>query len=154
VQITMAERFGVDGRGKMYEETGAIRDVIQNHMLQVVASLAMEAPSCGNCEAVRDAKAALLSSIVPLDADDVVRGQFAGYRDEADVARDSEVETFAALRLSIDSWRWAGVPFYIRAGKRLPVTCAEVVVELKRPPLGVFGEAQPGHPNHLRIRLS
>jgi glucose-6-phosphate 1-dehydrogenase len=154
VQITMAERFGVDGRGRMYEETGAIRDVIQNHMLQVVASLAMEAPSCGSCEAVRDAKAAVLSSIVPLEPGDVVRGQFAGYRDEPDVAPGSTVETFAALRLYIDSWRWAGVPFYIRAGKRLPVTCAEVIVEMKRPPLSVFGEKQPGHPNHLRIRLS
>jgi glucose-6-phosphate 1-dehydrogenase len=153
VQITMAERFGVDGRGRLYEETGAIRDVIQNHMLQVVASLAMEAPGSGRAEAIRDAKSAVLDAIQPLRPEDVVRGQFHGYRDEPGVAADSDVETFAALRLSIDSWRWAGVPFYIRAGKQLPVTCAEVVVELKQPPRAVFGEPHV-HPNHLRFRLS
>jgi glucose-6-phosphate 1-dehydrogenase len=152
VQITMAESFGIEGRGKMYEETGAIRDVIQNHMLQVVACLAMEAPGSGNPEAIRDAKTALLRAILPLDPASVVRGQYRGYREEADVAADSRVETYAAVQLSIDSWRWAGVPFYIRAGKRLPVTCAEVIVEMKAPPRAVFGEP-PGHANHLRFRL-
>jgi glucose-6-phosphate 1-dehydrogenase len=154
VQITMAESFGVDGRGRLYEETGAIRDVVQNHMLQVVACLAMEAPGSGNPEAVRDAKAAVLDAVVPLDPDGVVRGQVRGYRDVPGVAADSDVETFAALRLYIDSWRWAGVPFYIRAGKSLPVTCAEVIVEMKPPPRAVFGEPPAGRANHLRFRLS
>jgi glucose-6-phosphate 1-dehydrogenase len=154
VQITMAESFGVDGRGRLYEETGAIRDVVQNHMLQVVACLAMEAPGSGNPEAVRDAKTSVLDAIVPLDPSSVVRGQFRGYRAEPGVAADSRVETFAAVRLYIDSWRWAGVPFYIRAGKSLPVTCAEVLVEMKPPPRAVFGEADEGHTNYLRFRLS
>ena len=154
VQITMAEDFGVAGRGRLYEETGAIRDVVQNHMLQVVACLAMEAPGSGNPEAIRDAKTAVLAAIPPLDPASVVRGQFRGYHDEPGVAADSRVETFAALRLTIDSWRWAGVPFYIRAGKRLPVTCAEVIVELKPPPRAVFDETIAGRANHLRLRLS
>ena len=154
VQITMAESFGVAGRGRMYEETGAIRDVIQNHMLQVVACLAMEPPGGGNSEAIRDAKAAVLAAIAPLDPATVVRGQFRGYHDEPGVAADSRVETFAALRLEIDSWRWAGVPFFIRAGKRLPVTCAEVIVEMKVPPRAVFDETVRGAANHLRFRLS
>ena len=154
VQITMAESFGVAGRGRLYEETGAIRDVVQNHMLQVVASLAMEAPGSGNPEATRDAKAAVLEAMVPLQPDGVVRGQFRGYHDEPGVAADSRVETFAALRLYIDSWRWAGVPFYIRAGKSLPVTCAEVSVEMRPPPRAVFGETGAGNANHLRFRLS
>jgi glucose-6-phosphate 1-dehydrogenase len=154
VQITMAESFGVAGRGRLYEDTGAIRDVIQNHMLQVVACLAMEAPGGGNSEAVRDAKTAVLTAIAPLAASSVVRGQFRGYHDERGVAADSQVETFAALRLEIDSWRWAGVPFYIRAGKRLPVTCAEVIVALKAPPRAVFDEIGGRDANYLRFRLS
>jgi glucose-6-phosphate 1-dehydrogenase len=156
VQIIMAESFGVDGRGRLYEETGAIRDVVQNHMMQVVASLAMEEPASGHAEALRDARTRILEAITPLDPVNVVRGQFRGYRDEKGVAPDSSVETFAAVRLSIDSWRWAGVPFYIRAGKCLPVTCTEVLVELKQPPRSVFGEAPSnrGDANHLRFRLS
>jgi glucose-6-phosphate 1-dehydrogenase len=154
VQITMAESFGVDGRGRLYEETGAIRDVIQNHMLQVVANLAMEAPASPRPEAIRDAKSAVLAAMLPIEPGAVVRGQFRGYRDEPGVAADSAVETFAAVRLYIDSWRWAGVPFYIRVGKRLPVTCAEVIVEMKPPPCQVFGAADTGHANHLRFRLS
>ncbi|MEO7730357.1 MAG: glucose-6-phosphate dehydrogenase [Kofleriaceae bacterium] len=156
VQITMAETFGVKGRGRLYEETGAIRDVVQNHMLQVVACLAMEAPSSGEPEAIRNAKASLLEAIKPLTADSLVRGQFRGYREEPDVATDSRVETFAALRLDIDSWRWAGVPFYIRAGKCMPVTCAEVLVTLRPPPRAVFGEplSALAHSNSLRFRLS
>jgi glucose-6-phosphate 1-dehydrogenase len=156
VQITMAEDFGVKGRGRLYEETGAIRDVIQNHMLQVIACLAMEAPAGGAPEALRDAKARVLEAIEPIAADSVVRGQFRGYHDEPGVAADSRVETFAAVRLGIDSWRWAGVPFYIRVGKCLPVTCTEVLVELRPPPRSVFGEkpAALERTNHLRFRLS
>ncbi len=152
----MAENFGVEGRGRLYEETGAIRNVVQNHMMQVVASLAMEEPASGHAEALRDARTRILEAIAPLEPANVVRGQFRGCRDEKGVARDSSVETFAAVRLSIDSWRWAGVPFYIRAGKCLPVTCTEVLVELKQPPRSVFGEAPPnrGDANHLRFRLS
>jgi glucose-6-phosphate 1-dehydrogenase len=156
VQITMAEDFGVKGRGKLYEETGAIRDVIQNHMLQVIACLAMEAPGGGDPEALRDAKTRVLEAIEPITADRVVRGQFRGYHDEPGVAADSRVETFAAVRLGIDSWRWAGVPFYIRVGKCLPVTCTEVLVELRPPPRAVFGEKASAlaRANHLRFRLS
>jgi glucose-6-phosphate 1-dehydrogenase len=154
VQITMAEAFGVNGRGKFYEETGAIRDVVQNHLLQVVSLLAMEAPGGRSTEAVRDEKAQAFRSMRPLQAGDVVRGQFRGYRDEEGVARDSQVETFAALRLYIDSWRWAGVPFFIRAGKHLPVTATEVLVELKRPPVNVFADCANAPPNHFRFRLS
>ena len=156
VQITMAEDFGVTGRGRLYEETGAIRDVIQNHMLQVIACLAMEAPSGGDPEALRDAKTRVLEAIEPIVPAHVVRGQYRGYKDEPDVAADSRVETFAAVRLGIDSWRWAGVPFYIRVGKCLPVTCTEVLVELRPPPRSVFGEKLSAleHTNHLRFRLS
>ena len=125
VQITMAERFGVEGRGRFYEETGAIRDVIQNHMLQVVACLAMDAPASGDSTALRNEKARILEAIAPLDPASVVRGQFRGYHDEPGVAADSRVETFAAVRLHVDTWRWAHVPFYIRAGKCLPVTCTD-----------------------------
>jgi glucose-6-phosphate 1-dehydrogenase len=155
VQITMAESFGIKGRGKLYEETGAIRDVLQNHLLQVVACLAMEEPDSGSPDAIRDAKARVLKAIDPLRAADVVRGQFDGYRREPNVARDSAVETYAAVRLAIDSWRWAGVPFYIRAGKCLPVTCTEVLVELKAPPRSVFGEelSGPRAVNYVRFRL-
>jgi len=154
VQITMAEQFGVGERGQFYEETGAIRDVVQNHMLQVTALLAMEPPTGGDHEAIRDETTKVFEAMVPLRRSDVVRGQYAGYRQEAGVAADSNVETFAAVRLHLDMWRWSGVPFYIRAGKCLPVTTTEVVVELKRPPQNVFGEKEPGHPNHLRFRLS
>ena len=154
VQITMAESFGVMGRGKFYEETGAIRDVVQNHLVQVAALIACEAPNGHDPEAVRDAKTRVLEAMRPLRAADVVRGQFRGYRAEDGVAADSTVETFAAVRLAIDTWRWADVPFYIRAGKCLPVTTTEVVVELRRPPLSVFGEAETGRSNYLRFRLS
>ena len=155
VQIVMAEDFGVQGRGRMYEETGAIRDVVQNHMLQVVASLAMEEPASGHSEALRDARTRILQAITPLQPADVVRGQFRGYLDEDGVSPGSTVETFAAVRLAVDSWRWAGVPFYIRTGKCLPTTCTEVFVQLKRPPRMVFGEPSPcGEANHLRFRLS
>jgi glucose-6-phosphate 1-dehydrogenase len=154
VQITMAEAFGVNGRGKFYEEAGAIRDVIQNHLLQVVALLAMEAPGGRGLEAVRDEKAQAFRSMRALQPGDVVRGQFRDYREEEGVARDSLVETFAALRLYIDSWRWADVPFYIRAGKHLPVTATEVLVELKRPPVNVFADCAHARPNHFRFRLS
>jgi glucose-6-phosphate 1-dehydrogenase len=154
VQITMAEKFGVEGRGKFYEEAGAIRDVLQNHLLQVASLLAMEAPSTRGTEAVRDEKAQAFRSMRPLEPGDVVRGQFRGYRKEAGVAPDSKVETFAAVRLQIDSWRWAGVPFYIRAGKCLPVTATEVLVELKRPPIALFPDCTAAPPNRFRFRLS
>jgi glucose-6-phosphate 1-dehydrogenase len=150
----MAETFGVQGRGKFYEEAGAIRDVLQNHLLQIVSLLAMEAPGGRGTEAVRDEKAQAFRSMRPLDPAEVVRGQFRGYRREAGVAADSQVETFAAVRLHIDSWRWAGVPFYIRAGKHLPVTATEVLVELKRPPVSLFADCEAARPNHFRFRLS
>jgi glucose-6-phosphate 1-dehydrogenase len=153
VQITMAEDFGVQGRGAFYDEAGAIRDVLQNHLLQILALLAMDAPSVHGPDAVRAERARLLSAIRPLDASSVVRGQFAGYRDEPGVAPESGVETYVAARFAIDTWRWAGVPFLIRAGKRLPVTATEVVVEFRRPPIELFGELVPSHSNHLRIRL-
>ena len=154
VQITMAEEFGVQGRGKFYEEAGAIRDVVQNHLLQVASLLAMEAPSTRGTESVRDEKAQALRSMRPLEPADVVRGQFRGYRQEEGVAPDSNVETFAAVRVQIDSWRWAGVPFYIRAGKCLPVTATEVLVELKRPPVALFPDCMAAPPNRFRFRLS
>jgi glucose-6-phosphate 1-dehydrogenase len=154
VQVTMAESFGVAGRGRFYEEAGAIRDVVQNHMLQVLAMLAMDAPAERDPEALRDEKSRLLKSIRPLTPKQVVRGQFDGYRDEDGVARDSTVETFAAVRLHIDSWRWSGVPFLIRAGKRLPTTVTEVLVEFRRPPQIVFDEPHPGDPNAVRFGLS
>jgi glucose-6-phosphate 1-dehydrogenase len=159
VQITMAENFGVAGRGKFYEEVGAIRDVVQNHLLQVTALLAMDPPLPNYPDGQRDQKSLLLKSICPLDPADVVRGQYKGYKEEEGVAQDSQVETFAALCLSIDNWRWAGVPFYIRAGKCLPITSTEVLVQLKRPPLDVFASTifagtinEPA--NFLRFRLS
>ena len=152
VQITMAERFGVEGRGAFYEEVGALRDVVQNHLLQVVAHLALEAPAGGGGDVLRDERAKLLRAIRPLQPRDVVRGQYAGYRNEDGVAARSSVETFVALRLAIDSWRWEGVPFWIRAGKRLPVTATEVHVALKRPPLRVFDGAA-SMPNYFRFRL-
>ncbi|HUZ83819.1 MAG TPA: glucose-6-phosphate dehydrogenase [Gaiellales bacterium] len=153
VQITMAESFGVAGRGRFYEEAGALRDVVQNHLLQVMALLAMEAPSRHDRESVRDSKARLLEAIHPPRHGDLVRGQFAGYRSEDGVAADSRVETYAALRLHVDTWRWAGVPFLIRAGKCLPVTATEVLVELRRPPIDLFDERIPGQTNYLRFQL-
>jgi glucose-6-phosphate 1-dehydrogenase len=151
VQITLAERFGVQGRGRFYEETGAIRDVVQNHMLQVVGFLAMEPPVGTYHESIRDEQVKVFRAIRPLSPDDLVRGQFAGYRDEDGVAPDSTVETFAAVRLHIDSWRWDAVPFLVRAGKRLPITTTEVRVTLKRPPLHQLG---PVGTNYVRFRLS
>jgi glucose-6-phosphate 1-dehydrogenase len=153
VQITMAEHFGIGGRGQLYESLGAIRDVVQNHLLQVVALLAMEPPSSRGGEALRDEKVKVFKSIRPLSPKEVVRGQYRGYRDEDDVARDSKVETYAALRLHIDSWRWDGVPFFIRAGKRLPVTATEVLVRFKRPPQKLFAGGMPERPNYVRFRL-
>lgn len=154
VQLTMAEDFGVAGRGKFYEEVGAIRDVVQNHLLQLVAVLTMDAPSSEDNDAIRDEKAILLKAIRPLDPANVVRGQYRGYRQEEGVAPDSQVGTFAAVKLSIDSWRWADVPFYIRAGKYLPVRATELMVQLKNPPLAVFGEAEPPRSNYYRFRIS
>jgi len=154
IQITLAENFGVETRGKFYEEVGAIRDVVQNHMLQILALLAMDAPVGNDPETMRDEKHRLLKSIRTLSPADVVRGQYRGYRQTEGVAPDSKVETFAALRLHIETWRWAGVPFYIRVGKQLPVTANEVMVELKYPPQAVFDDVQKGHPNYFRFRLS
>jgi glucose-6-phosphate 1-dehydrogenase len=153
VQITMAESFGVKGRGKFYEETGVIRDVIQNHLLQVVSYLAMEAPSSTYPEAIRDEQAKVLRTVRPMSAEHLVRGQFRGYRDEPGVAKDSFMATYAALRLYVDSWRWDGIPFYVRAGKSLATTCTEVMVELKNPPQVVFKEPPPKMGNYLRFRL-
>lgn len=154
VQITMAEDFGVAGRGRFYEEAGAIRDVVQNHLLQLVSLIAMEPPAGFGPRAQRDAKAALFNVMRPIDPAESVRGQFVGYRDEDGVAKDSNVETFVALTLHIDSWRWAGVPFHIRAGKCLPVKAAEVVVELNQPPIDVFGtKASQQARNYVRFRI-
>ncbi len=154
VQITMSESFGVEGRGGFYDEVGALRDVVQNHLLQVLALVAMEPPIAADAEALRDEKVKVLRSVTPLGAGDVVRGQFAGYLKEDGVAAASDVETFIALRFHIDNWRWAGVPFYIRTGKQLPVTATEVLVEFKRPPQSFFADAEnPPHPNHLLFRL-
>jgi glucose-6-phosphate 1-dehydrogenase len=150
VQITMAEDFGVQGRGRFYEEVGAVRDVVQNHLLQVIALLAMDPPIGRGADAVRDEKLRIFRAMQPLAPADLVRGQFRGYRDEDGVAADSRVETFAALRLHINTWRWAGVPFHIRAGKRLAVTATEVRVELRPPPQAVF---DAGAPNYFRFRL-
>ncbi len=156
IQITMAEDFGVQGRGAFYDEVGALRDVVQNHMLQTASLLAMEPPVGTGVEAVRDAKEKVFSAMDALTSDDLVRGQFDGYRKEAGVAPDSDVETFAAVRVNIDSWRWGGVPFYIRAGKNLPVTVTEVRVELHRPPQAVFSEFEtmPRDTNYLRFRMN
>jgi glucose-6-phosphate 1-dehydrogenase len=151
VQITMAERFGVEGRGRFYEEAGAIRDVIQNHLLQIVGFLAMEPPTLTYHESIRDEQAKVFRMIRPLNSDDLVRGQFCGYRTEDGVASDSTVETFAAVRLFIDSWRWEGVPFFIRTGKSLAMTATEVLVTLKAPPLTKLA---PGQANYVRFRLT
>ncbi len=152
VQLTMAENFGVQGRGAFYDGTGTIRDVVQNHLFQVLANLTMEAPVRTDSESMRDEKVKVLKAIPPLDAKNVVRGQFRGYRNESGVAPDSKVETFAALRLEIDSWRWQGVPFYIRAGKCLPVTCTEMIVRLRRPPT-MYHDLDL-KPNYFRFRIN
>jgi glucose-6-phosphate 1-dehydrogenase len=155
VQITMAEDFGVDGRGRFYESVGALRDVVQNHLLQVVALLAMEPPAGADEEALRDERSKLFRQIRTVEPPDVVRGQFRGYRDEDGVDPQSDVETFVALRMEIDSWRWAGVPWLVRTGKHLPVTATEAVVEFNAPPRLLFSPpgSRPPHPNHLRFRL-
>jgi len=152
VQITMAENFGVQGRGAFYDQTGAIRDVIQNHLLQVLSNLAMEPPVRTDSESIRDEKVKVLMAIPPLREQNVIRGQFRGYRAERGVAPESRVETFAALRLNIDSWRWQGVPFYIRAGKSLAVTCTEIVVRLRQPP--TMYHRFDLEPNYCRLRIS
>ena len=154
VQVTMAEGFGVEGRGKFYEEAGVIRDVMQNHLLQVVSYLAMEAPASASPDSTRDEQAKVLRTIRPLAPDQVVLGQFEGYRNEEGVAPGSRVPTFGAMRLAIDSWRWDGVPFFVRAGKALARSVVEVMVELRHPPNVVFGERLPHDGNYVRFRLS
>jgi len=152
VQITMAEDFGIQGRGPFYDKTGAIRDVIQNHLFQVLSNLAMEPPARLDSESIRDEKVKVLKAIPPVAENDLVRGQFRGYRNENGVARDSQMETLAALKLEINSWRWKGVPFYIRAGKCLPVTCTEIVARFRKPPSLIPAEVLKE--NHLRLRLN
>ncbi|MGB7732044.1 MAG: glucose-6-phosphate dehydrogenase [Candidatus Acidiferrum sp.] len=152
VQLTMAENFGVQGRGAFYDETGAIRDVIQNHLFQILSNLAMEAPVRTESETVRDEKVKVLKAMPAIKEADIVRGQFRGYLAEPGVAKDSKMETFAALRLEVDSWRWKGVPFYIRAGKNLPVTCTEVMAKFRYPPTVIPSSKLTQ--NHLRFRVS
>jgi glucose-6-phosphate 1-dehydrogenase len=152
VQITMAEDFGVQGRGAFYEGVGAIRDVVQNHLFQVLANLAMEPPVRTDSESIRDEKVKVLKAMLPLETKNLVRGQFRGYLQEPGVKPDSHVETFAALKLEVDSWRWRGVPFYIRAGKSLPVTCTEVVIRLRQPPTMYHGYGLKS--NYVRMRIS
>jgi glucose-6-phosphate 1-dehydrogenase len=152
VQITMAEDFGIQGRGAFYDQTGTILDVMQNHLFQILANLAMEPPAREDSESVRNEKVKVLQAIAPVDTNDICRGQFRGYQSEKGVAQGSKVETFAALRLGINSWRWEGVPFYLRAGKCLPVTCTEVLVKFRRPPVGVFSSEASS--NYMRIRIS
>lgn len=156
IQITLAESFGVNGRGSFYETAGCLRDVIQNHIFQVVSLLAMEPPVNREFVAVHTEKAKVFQAMRRLDCDDIVRGQYEGYRDEPNVAKDSTVETYCALRLYIDSWRWRGVPWYLRSGKCLPLTAHEVLVELKPPPQDLFSDSipSPGQGNYLRFRLS
>jgi glucose-6-phosphate 1-dehydrogenase len=153
VQITMAEDFGIQGRGAFYDQTGTIRDVVQNHLLQVLTNLAMEPPVRTDSESIRDEKVKVLKAIPALTENNVVRGQFRGYRSEQGVAPDSKMETFAALRFEINSWRWQGIPFYIRAGKNLPVTCTELLIRLRRPP-SILPTHEDLKPNHLRFRIS
>jgi glucose-6-phosphate 1-dehydrogenase len=152
VQITMAENFGVQGRGAFYEQAGALRDVVQNHLLQLLCNIAMEPPPNTDIERVRDEKVKVLRSIRTLAPKDIVRGQFEGYRDEPGVKKDSQIETYVALHLAIDSWRWKGVPFYIRAGKSMPVTATEVFVKLRQPP-AIFADGAPDH-NYFRFRVT
>jgi len=156
VQITLSEDFGVEGRGAFYESAGCLRDVVQNHLFQIVALLAMEPPADREYGAVHNEKAKVFQAMRPLQSDDLVRGQYAGYRDEPDVAKNSNVETYCALRLFIDSWRWEGVPWYLRSGKYLADTATEVLVTLKPPPQRLFADASPtdGRTNYLRFRLS
>jgi glucose-6-phosphate 1-dehydrogenase len=151
VQLTMAEDFGVQGRGGFYDSAGTIRDVIQNHMFQVLSNLAMEPPARLDSESIRDEKVKVLKSVRALEPGDLVRGQFRGYREEKGVAPNSQVETFASMRLMVDSWRWEGVPFYIRSGKLLPVTCTEIFARLRRPPSILYDKSAE---NHLRFRIS
>ena len=153
VQITMAEKFGVEGRGRLYEELGAVRDVVQNHLLQVLAILAMEPPVGTGPEAIRDEKMKVLRGVQHPGRKGIVRGQYRGYKDEAGVDAASDIETYAALRFEIDSWRWAGVPFFVRTGKRLPVTATEVMATFRRPPQRLFDETLPPRANYLRFRL-
>ena len=150
----MAEEFGIRGRGKFYEEVGAIRDVVQNHLLQVMVLLTMDPPASSSAVCIRDEKIRIMRAIRSVDPSCVVRGQFKGYRNEPGVSPDSQVETFVALCFYIDNWRWAGVPFYIRAGKCLPLTATEVFVSLKNPPHWVFGDGASSHPNYFRFRLN
>ena len=152
IQITMAENFGVQGRGGFYEQVGTIRDVMQNHLFQVLVNLAMEPPVRTDSESIRDEKVKVLRAMPPLETTNLVRGQFRGYRQEPGVAADSKVETFAAMKLEVDSWRWRGVPFYLRAGKNLPVTCTEIVVRLRKPP--TMYENYDLKSNYVRIRIS
>lgn len=156
VQITMAESFGVEGRGRFYDSVGAIRDVLQNHLLQILALLAMEPPLGTSAEAIRDEQAKLLKAIRPLEPGDLVRGQYEGYLNEDGVAHGSDTETFTAVRFFVDTWRWAGVPFIVRTGKKLPVTTTEIRAEFQVPPQRVFAlsESGPLAPNYLRMRLS
>ena len=154
IQITMAENFGVQDRGRFYDETGALRDVLQNHMLQVLAQLTMDPPAGEEYEAMRDQKAALLKAVRPLEASDMVRGQYAGYQSVPGVRARSTTETFVAVKLHIDSWRWAGVPIFIRVGKFLPVTATEIMVHFKRPPRETFDELVPMSSGHVRMRIS
>lgn len=155
VQVTLAEDFGVGARGKFYESAGCLRDVVENHLFQIVAMLAMEPPAFQGYEAVHSAKASVLSAMQPLKADDLVRGQYIGYRNETSVANDSDVETFCALRLFINSWRWAGVPWYLRAGKQLPRSVVEVQVQMQPPPQCLFDDSgsAAGRANYFRFRL-
>lgn len=153
IQIVMAENFGIQGRGHFYEETGAIRDVVENHMLQVLASVCMDAPASNAPDAIRDEKERILKAIPSLQANDIIRGQFRGYRDEEGVSPQSQVETFVAVRLFINTWRWSGVPIYIRAGKKLPVKTTEVMVKLKCPPLDVFKEGGKENTHYVRFLL-
>jgi len=152
IQITMAESFGVEGRGSFYDQTGTIRDVVQNHLFQIVSNLAMEPPVRMDSETIRDEKVKVLKAIPALETTNVVRGQFRGYRQENGVAPDSKTETLAVLRMEVDSWRWKGVPFYIRAGKNLPVTCTEVLARFRKPPT-IIAESALSQ-NHLRFRIS
>ena len=156
VQITLSEEFGVGQRGAFYESAGCLRDVVENHLFQIVALLAMEPPATRNYEAVHNEKAKVLEAMRPLKPNELVRGQYESYRKEQDVAKDSDVETFCAMRLFIDSWRWSGVPWYLRSGKYLAASATEVVVELKRPPQELFADSAPtsGPPNYLRFQLS
>lgn len=154
VQITMAENFGVAGRGAFYDDIGAIRDVLQNHLLQVTSLLAMDSPVGHDPQSLRAEKLRLFHAMRPIDPKQVVRGQYRGYREVNGVAADSNVETFVALCLHIDTWRWAGVPFYIRTGKNLPITTTEVMVQMKAPPLPIFDEIGPAQANYFRFRLS